>query len=212
MSVSRSLLINICIGLLWLFHISAIIGIYLGYEQWFISKTPMNLSLVFGITLVGFRIDSIKKLLWVLVPLVGGMLIEMIGVNTGWPFGTYSYGANLGYKIMGVPWTIGLNWAVLVLICSDMTQALDAPWYVRYAFAALMMVFLDVVIEGVAPTFDFWEFELSPVPVQNYVAWFVVAFLIQVVLGERLKGNQKLSSHIWVVQFVFFGFFYLLYA
>ena len=43
------------------------------------------------------------------------MLTEAIGVNTGLLFGTYEYGANLGFKIFGVPLIIGVNWTVLII-------------------------------------------------------------------------------------------------
>ena len=33
------------IGILWLFQFSAIVGIVLGFQDWFIEKTPLNLIL-----------------------------------------------------------------------------------------------------------------------------------------------------------------------
>ena len=40
---------NLAIGIVWLFHISAIIGMLIGYESWFLPKTPLNLIISFGL-------------------------------------------------------------------------------------------------------------------------------------------------------------------
>ena len=41
---------------------------------------------------------------------IAGIIIEIIGVNTGLIFGNYSYGKGLGIKIWGTPLLIGINW------------------------------------------------------------------------------------------------------
>ena len=43
-----------------------------------------------------------------------GFVMEVIGVKTGLIFGNYSYGNALGYKILGVPLIIPINWAMLI--------------------------------------------------------------------------------------------------
>ncbi|MCY1692014.1 carotenoid biosynthesis protein [Exiguobacterium sp. SL14] len=54
----------------------------------------------------------------------GSIIIESIGVHTGWPFGTYRYESDFGVQLLGVPITIGadgfLSWARASpsLVCS----------------------------------------------------------------------------------------------
>ena len=56
------------------------------------------------------------------------MLTEAIGVNTGLLFGTYEYGANLGFKIFGVPLIIGVNWTVLIISTAAFFNKLKNFW------------------------------------------------------------------------------------
>ena len=87
---------TISVFIIWLFVISAIVGIYLGYLGWFIPKTPLNLLLGAGLLFWNIPINSLKKIgIWCIAFSVG-MLIEIIGVQTGNIFGDYYYGENLG--------------------------------------------------------------------------------------------------------------------
>jgi putative membrane protein len=53
--------LNFGIFLIYLFHISAILGAIIGFEEWFITKTPLNLSLMLVILIWLFPIDSARK-------------------------------------------------------------------------------------------------------------------------------------------------------
>ena len=53
---------------------------------------------------------------YILFAFVIGLVTEIIGVNTGLLFGTYSYSSILGPKLFNVPLIIGLNWVMLSLI------------------------------------------------------------------------------------------------
>ncbi|WP_109831910.1 carotenoid biosynthesis protein [Reichenbachiella versicolor] len=205
---------NILLGIfiLWLFHISAIIGISIGYHEWFVTKTPLNLLLVFLITMYSFQVNSIRKAFIFLIPFSIGMLVEIIGVATSFPFGQYSYGNNLGIKLFDVPLVIGINWVVLSLVTSDLSKLVNVSKWIRYGIASFLMVVLDFFIEPVAPKFDFWEFSTDKAPLENYISWFLIAYLIQFLMGQKIQGDKQLSIHTFLVQVVFFGFFYLLYA
>ena len=50
------------------------------------------------------------------------MIAETIGVNFGILFGDYEYGENLGFKIFGVPFLIGINWIVLTFITGSLSS------------------------------------------------------------------------------------------
>ena len=81
-----------------------------------------------------------------------GMLVEILGVNYGLIFGSYSYGENLGVKILGVPVLIGANWVMLSFITGAMGDALFRNNKLLAAISgAVLMVLIDLVIEPVAP-------------------------------------------------------------
>ena len=62
----------------------------LGDSQEFLSLTPLNLLLTLLIILIN---HNDWKNWWIfLLSYLAGLGIEIIGVNTGWPFGEYVYG------------------------------------------------------------------------------------------------------------------------
>ena len=198
------------IALIWLFHISAVIGISIGYQEWFASKTWLNLIILnLGLFFV-FSLYQYKNFLAYLIVAVLGFSIEVLGVNYGWFFGEYAYGQNLGVKIAGTPVLIGLNWAMLVIVTGQIARSFLPKKWMQVGFAAGLMLFLDVLMEETAPNFNFWEFKSEAVPISNFVAWFAFAVLFQLIVqGLNSKGDSKISYHIYIVQFLFFAYFFL---
>ena len=135
------------ITLIWLFHISAIIGISLGYQEWFFSKTWLNL-LILNISLFFiFPLYKPKNLIAYVIVAFLGFLIEFLGVNYGWFFGEYQYGENLGLKISGTPILIGLNWAMLVIVTGQIAKSFLPKKWMQVSFAAGLMLLLDLLME-----------------------------------------------------------------
>jgi putative membrane protein len=198
--------LKLSIFLIWLFHFSAIIGIILGFEDWFLPLTPLNLILCFGLLVWNISQVQLRDVLLLFIPFAFGMVAEWLGVNFGLIFGDYEYGQNLGAKIWGVPWMIGVNWSILVLITADIAKNISAKIWLSALIAALFMVGLDVLLEIVAPPFDFWEFKRGVAPLQNYVGWLVVAFLAQFIFQYYYtKSNFILSFATFIVFTLFFG-------
>ncbi len=200
------------IYLIWVFHISAMIGISLGYADWFMPKTPLNLSLVFVLLLFSFSERPLKLWLGIMFFFIGGMSLEWVGVHYGFLFGSYTYGENLGPKLDGIPYFIGINWAVLTLTTGVIATALVKNRILRILLGAGLMVFLDLFLEFSAPIFDFWTFEGGLAPFQNYVAWFGFSLLFHSIYQFlNLKGDKVFAYHLYVVHLVFFGYFYVYY-
>lgn len=209
----NQVVIGVCIFLLWLVHVSAIAGISAGYTDWFISKTPSNLMLSFLIMAIVFPFNQPKvKLLFVLF-FVMGFIAEWVGVNTGILFGDYHYGKNLGIKLDGVPLLIGLNWSVLALATGAIADRMAISNFIKPFAAASMMLALDFLIEKSSTEFDFWSFSNDVVPIWNYVCWFLLSFLMQVVFRYvGPKSHFGISLHYFAVNTVFFGWFYGIHA
>lgn len=201
---------NWALWVIWIFHISALIGISFGFEAWFVAKTPINLVISSILLFLVFPIDTRKKtavfaLLWIL-----GMLAEWVGVKYGILFGSYEYGANLGPKLDGVPYLIGVNWALLSFITARLAQYLFKKSAPQLIFAALLMLVLDFFMEQSAPRFDFWEFNQDLVPLSNYICWLAVALIFQYIIHRtKITGDIKFSAHLYTAQLVFFLYFFL---
>jgi len=203
--ISRVQLRDVSVFLVWLMHVSAIAGMALGYESWFISKTPLNLLVSALLLAICFPLSGVVPLVAFTVFFSCGFLAEWVGVNTGILFGDYSYGANLGVKAGGVPLLIGVNWAVLVLSSGVVAERLSASFPVRVFIGSCIMLFLDVLMEKSAPRFDFWSFHQGVVPAWNYTCWFMLAALLHTFYCLfRLKGDLMFSLHLLAANFAFF--------
>ena len=201
----------ISIFAIWLVTLSGIIGIYLGHKDWFISKTPLNLIL--GLLLLYWNFppkNGMRSWIkWLLVYLIG-ISVELIGVNTGLLFGTYHYGENLGTKVFGVPILIGINWVVLTFLTANISKRYIPNKWLAILCGSILMVALDFFIEPTAPIFDFWHWEGGAAPIRNYVDWFVVSFLLQMIVKNDLsEESSSFPMHHLASQFVFFVFFYV---
>lgn len=197
------------IGVIWLFNLSAIIGIQLGYEKWFIEKTPVNLTILLLALVLYYPLGNLKTWGVFLLIAVLGLTAEWIGVSEGVPFGKYSYGANFGPKFWGVPWLIGVFWAVLSMVSYSISRRLLKESVLSPLLAAALMLLLDLLMEQSAPRFDFWAFDGEP-PAENFISWFALALIFQGILGSfRIRGDFLISLHIFLAQWVFFAFFWI---
>ncbi|MGB6151055.1 MAG: carotenoid biosynthesis protein [Pricia sp.] len=203
--------IYIAAGIIWLFHISALIGITLGYVDWFIEKTPLNLCICLILFIWVYPIRTTKHLLAFLIFFSGGMLAEWIGVKYGLLFGTYEYGGNFGPKVDGVPYLIGAYWALLTFITASISEFIAKSVAVKIVIAATLMTFLDYFMEHSATRFDFWEFKGGLAPIENYITWFVLALLFQGILRYlKTSGNRFFALHLYAAQLIFFVYLYFL--
>lgn len=201
--------VRLSVGIIWLFHSTAIIGISLGNLDWFIEKTPLNLFLSFFLFLLVYPIDNLKKVVALLLFFMGGMFAEWLGVNHQILFGTYSYGPNFGPKLDGVPYLIGIYWSLLTFITAGIIDYTNVSYRAKIIGAAGLMVLLDFFMEKSAPAFHFWTFTGGMPTFENYWTWFLLGIIFQFVLKAfKIKGNQILSLHLYLAQLSFFVYFY----
>ena len=195
---------NISLGLIWLFHVSGIIGIIYSDASWFIKATPLNLMLSFILLLLNIE-RSKKTLLLVLLCFFVGMLAEIIGVKYGFIFGKYTYGKALGPKFMEVPFMMGIVWCILVFITGFIVQLFFETTWARIIVGIGLMLFLDLVMEPVAPILDFWTFESGLASFNNYIGWAVIAFPLQFTFHKaKLHIDGSFAFHLYFLQFLFF--------
>ena len=194
----------ISIAIIWLFHVSGILGIIYGNSEWFISATPLNLSINFFLLLI--NCNSHKWFFhMVILGFLTGMITEILGVQRGWIFGDYQYGGALGYKILGVPILIGVNWALLTIITAAIAQQFYENLFMRIVIGVSLMIFLDLLIEPIAPILDFWAFEGGDAPLQNYIGWTAVALFLQSIFHYfRVEVNGWFPNQLYLLQIIFF--------
>lgn len=199
------------IFLLWLMHASGFIGIKLGFEDFFLPFSAINLMFISLLIIWYYPVKNKTEIILFAAIAILGFTAEAIGVSTGKVFGEYAYGKNLGLKIFEVPIIIGMNWAVLSFITSGLAQKLPLKSiHIKAAIASSLMLIFDFFIEQSAPIFDFWEFELPQVPLQNYITWFILAYIFNyAVLKFISNADTKICFHVYIVQVLFFMLFYV---
>src|SRR6056300_1401912 len=195
---------NISIALIWLFHVSGLIGIIYSNASWFIKGTPVNLLLSFSLLLLNTEWSK-KMLFLVVLCFATGMLAEILGVQYGFIFGEYSYGKALGIKFMNVPLMIGINWCILIFITGFIAQFFLNKLWSRALLGTALMLTLDLVMEPVAPVLDFWTFTTGLASFHNYFGWAILAFPLQLIFHKaKVKMEGPFPFHLYILQFLFF--------
>lgn len=173
-----------------------------------IFKDLTPFSLLLSIFLLYLCHDKFSTRFWLtsLLILVLGFLAEAVGVETGRIFGEYHYGDTLGPKLFHAPLVIGVNWLMLVYCSLYIVRRFIETSYFRAIVAAAMMVVFDFALEPSAIALDMWSWTEGAVPLQNYLAWFIIAFLFNS-LADHLQlpaRENKLAFPLFFVQMVFF--------
>lgn len=203
--------------LLLAMHLAGALGLYLNLTRnLFEFLVPFNLISTF-LLLLYFHQDWNKNFIsFLFIAFIVGFGIEVLGVQTKMIFGDYWYETTLGLKLLDVPLTIGLNWIVLVYTSGMLIEKLIPKHHtvLKTLIAAVLMVLLDVFIEPIAIKHHFWDWANGNIPLQNYVVWYIVSFVLLLVFYNfRFDKKNDLAHFIFLVQCLFFillNSFYLL--
>jgi lycopene beta-cyclase len=144
-------------------------------------------ALLWGWSRIGVRILGLALLAFSI-----GLLVELLGSRTGFPFGVYTYEGAPAPTLFTVPLIVPLGWFSLVLAAHLLAGG--RPW-----LTGLLMVAWDLGLEALMPYKGYWQW-LDPnpfwygAPIQNYLAWFVVGFLISWIFarfGPELRRDPS---------------------
>lgn len=213
---------QIATGITILFHIIGLIGILYFDKSFFSAATPINLLLSFALLVWTQQQKNTAFFIFLLFVISVGIMVEIIGVNTGYLFGDYSYGKNLGVKIKNVPLIIGINWFIIIYCCgisihtllmkaiskiAEQTKKPPLALKVMSVIAdgATLAVFFDWLMEPVAIKLGFWQWADGHIPIFNYISWFVISMLMLAVFHyTRFNKQNKFAIHLLMIQMMFF--------
>ncbi|MCX8212674.1 MAG: carotenoid biosynthesis protein [Lewinella sp.] len=181
-----------------------------------------------------YRSNDDKRLFyWLAVAYAFTFIMEALGVATGAIFGEYQYGPTMWFQWLGVPFVIALNWCVLTLACNEVAMRImerlsqkptpiapaSSPtsvnrisntshrisYVITAAIAAVMTALYDVIIEPVAIALDYWQWGGGEIPLQNYLAWAAIAFLISLPLYVfKIRFRSPVLLVYFLAQLFFF--------
>ncbi len=193
------------LSLLVIVYMVGIVTVLLGYAEPLMLLTPFNLLFASGLLIYNAEGFDKRYGSWLLVVMLAGFFVELVGIETGLIFGTYSYGDGLGIKWLDVPLMIGVNWGVLVFATAALVQHFKIAKWIKAVLAATMMVSYDALLEPVAVRFDFWSWAAGVIPLQNYLAWWIIAFGMLLGAFYLVKNlRNRVAIYIIGIQTLFF--------
>jgi putative membrane protein len=140
----------------------------------------------------------------------GGLLVEALGVHTGFPFGRYAYGDALGPRVFGVPLVIPLAWTWMAWPAWLAAGVLARRAATRIALAGIGLAAWDLFLDPQMVAEGYWHWAdphpalpgVPAVPVTNYLGWLGVATLMMALLARVAPGRGRgdapmLALYLW---------------
>jgi putative membrane protein len=207
MEAKKIIVSNKEIAFLYIIFFVGIVGhLYGPLRNLMLLLTPATLLLTGLIVLFySYKSSTNNFLLWAAFTYIITFLLEVIGVKTGMIFGEYNYGSTLGIKLFDVPLIIGFNWVFVILGSIAISRIMTGNVFLSSIISAFIAFIFDLILEPIAIKLDYWSWSEGIIPLQNYLAWFVIAFIASVFfLKLNLKLRSDISIHYFFIQLVFF--------
>lgn len=132
---------------------------------------------------------------------VGGttLVLEAVGVRTGYPFGEYGYAGTLGPQLLGVPLIVPLAWTMLaypLLLAARITCA-HRPRLVIPATAGGLAAW-DLYLDPQMVDAGHWTWAfpdphlpgMDGIPVTNLAGWLLGGLVVAAVLDRVVPGSS----------------------
>ena len=137
--------------------------------------------------------DTVSVILASAVIFAASYFIEWWGVNTGFPFGLYSYTGILAPLINGVPLAISFAWFVVtansLLIAKYLLRLPDTGSVI--AVSAVLILASDFLLEPFAAFINnYWQWTGGAVPLQNFISWFLLGLVFSFTLNFLVKWKE----------------------
>ncbi len=144
--------------------------------------------------------------------------IESVGVATGFPYGRFFYGDAMGPTVAGlVPFLLPVSYAPLVV--GAVAAAWGGPRLLHVAFSALILVWMDAVLDPGATSLGLWVWPEGGayygVPPSNFAGWLLSGTLAAILLlatgrwteppRPALLDSAAISTAFWTAVAAFSG-------
>lgn len=158
-----------------------------------IKLTTLVIAIMTTLVVLFWDVAYRRRLVLSLIAIITGIIVELIGVNTGLLFGDYQYGTIMGYKIAGVPLLIGATWLLVTVSAWQIVSFSSLKSYQKILIAGGLVVMFDLLLEQFATAFGLWVWDNGIIPLLNYASWFFVSVFLFVIYRKYSKqGNPSL--------------------
>lgn len=148
---------------------------------------------------------------YLVLTFVFAMLIEEIGVRTGWPFGDHSFDPSLGARIYDVPFVIPFIWIMLAHPILIASRRVTQHWAFLYGGAIMMAWHLFIDPQMAAAHRVTWVFTGSHVPFEselpfsNPAGWLFAGMLLIAILHYALPKERRKQGAEFLAVDIFLG-------
>ncbi len=191
-------------------YLAGIIGLSFSSTQTFFQfLTPFHLLSSFAFLIHTQEKRNTAFWQFVLLAVSLGYFIEVLGVKTQMIFGAYAYQSTLGLKILEVPPMIGINWFLMVFCAGILIEEIAKKRlnnFQKTTLGAILLTLFDYIAEPVAISQNMWTWTYGIPPLQNYIAWFIVAFVLLFAFFKlKFSKNNPLGAALFFFQLLFFA-------
>ncbi len=121
------------------------------------------------------------------------LAIQAAAVQFKYPFGDFTFGDGLGYKVLGlVPWTIAFAYAPIVLAAFWLSSKLTTSG-LRVLLSGLFLAAANVVLDPALALMGLRSWEnggpFYGVPIINFGGWFLCGIITSIIL-HRIWGKE----------------------
>ena len=128
------------------------------------------------------------------------LAIQATAIQFTYPFGDFSFGDALGYKVFGlVPWTIAFAYTPLVLACFWLSSKLTKNGF-RVVLSGLFLAASNVVLDPALAFMGLRSWEnggpVYGVPILNFAGWFLTGIITACVLHAMWGKEDQVRRSI----------------
>ena len=129
-----------------------------------------------------------------------GLGVEVLGVHTGWPFGTYQYDSSLGAQLFGVPLVVPFAWVMMVHPALVAARRVAGHWV--FAYGGALLAAWDLFLDPQMVAAGRWKWEVSgshvpftpDIPMSNPFGWLFAGLLIIGLLNKVLPRERRKNA------------------
>jgi uncharacterized membrane protein len=126
----------------------------------------------------------------------GGLLVEVLGVNLGLPFGAYAYTGRLGVEVAGVPLVIPLAWTMMGYPALLVGRRISGHRVLGPVAAGLALATWDLFLDPQMVDAGLWVWlgggpTLLGIPLSNFAGWVLTAVVMMALLWPAVADEAR---------------------
>jgi bisanhydrobacterioruberin hydratase len=134
--------------------------------------------------------------------------IETFAISTGFPYSSFHYTDQIGYKIAGyTPYTLPFAYVPIFIGSIYLASTISRNIYKYFIITTLLVLLVDLMLDPAAVALKFWVYH-SPgifysIPLMNFLGWILTGFLAVLITYPLLRKDLFQSKPSGLVSSLF---------